>query len=82
MVYTYIITDHYEESKQMFGKGGAWRFSSHDLSHEYPGAYIYDINRNRVSPEERLSNHPYRYDCDMHCITNEGTEEKAIYFCE
>jgi len=53
-----------------------------DVDVDFLKMMINDINRNRVSPEERLSNHPYRYDCDMHCITNEGTEEKAIYFCE
>ena len=30
-------------------KQGAWRLSSHDLSHEYPGAYIYEADLGAAS---------------------------------
>ena len=42
---------------------------------------IHSINETQVSPEERLSDHPYRYDKDMKTITSEGVEEKAIFVC-
>lgn len=42
---------------------------------------IRSINDTKVSPEERLSDHPYRYDKDMKTITSEGVEEKAIFVC-
>ena len=42
---------------------------------------IHSINETQVSPEERLSDHPYRYDKDMKTITSEGVEEKALFVC-
>lgn len=42
---------------------------------------IREVNENQVSPEEWLSDHPYRYDRETRCLTSEGTGEKKLYSC-
>ena len=52
-----------------------------DVEAEALTEMIHSINETQVSPEERLSDHPYRYDKDMKTITSEGVEEKALFVC-